>query len=97
MFLMRTEYELNRYLKKCYSTASSPYRLAPAVATVGGNTTTPNHTMHRLPIKPFAAVALGCLLGFALVDLAKQDKQALARCENRGGSVAECRLVVLGR
>ena len=53
--------------------------------------------MDRLPIKPFAAVALGCLLGFGLVDLAKQDKRAFARCENRGGSVAECRLVVLGR
>ena len=53
--------------------------------------------MHRLPLKPFAAVALGCLLGFGLVNLAKQDKQALARCENRGGSVAECRLIVLGR
>ena len=94
---MRTEYELNRYLKKCNSTASSPYRLALAVPTVGGNTTTPNHTMDRLPLKPFAAVALGCLLGFGLVNLAKQDKQALARCENRGGSVAECRLIVLGR
>jgi len=53
--------------------------------------------MANLPIKPFAAIVLGCLLGFGLVDLAKQDRRALARCENRGGSVAECRLVVLGR
>ena len=53
--------------------------------------------MHRLPVKPFAAIALGCLLGFGLVDLAKQDRRALAHCENRGGSVAECRLIVLGR
>ena len=53
--------------------------------------------MDRLPIKPFAAVALGCLLGFGLVGLAQEDKRALARCENRGGSVAECRLIVLGR
>jgi len=53
--------------------------------------------MHRLPLKPFAAVALGCLLGFGLVDLAKQDKQALAKCEQRGGSVAECRLLISGR
>jgi hypothetical protein len=53
--------------------------------------------MHRLPIKPFAAIALGCLLGFALVDLAKQDRRALAHCKQRGGSVAECRLVVSGR
>jgi hypothetical protein len=36
-------------------------------------------------------------MGFTLVDLANQDRRALARCENRGGSVAECRLVVLGR
>ena len=88
---------MNLYLTKCYSKAAYPYRLAPAVVTVGGNKSKPNHTMHRLPIKPFAAIALGCLLGFGLVNLAKQDKQALARCENRGGSVAECRLVVLGR
>jgi hypothetical protein len=94
---MRSQYELNRYLTKCNSTASSPYRLALAVATVGGNNTTPNHTMERLPLKPFAAIALGCLLGFGLVDLARQDKRALAQCEQRGGSVAECRLVVLGR
>jgi hypothetical protein len=53
--------------------------------------------MHRLPIKPFAAIALGCLLGFSLVDLARQDRRALAHCEQRGGSVAECRLIVLGR
>jgi hypothetical protein len=53
--------------------------------------------MDRFPIKPFAAIALGCLLGFSLVDLAKQDRRALAHCENRGGSVAECRLIVLGR
>ena len=88
---------MNRYLKKCNNTAASPYRLAPAVVIVIGNTTTPNHTMHRLPIQPFAAIALGCLLGFGLVDLAKQDKQALAKCEQRGGSVAACRLIVLGR
>jgi hypothetical protein len=59
--------------------------------------THPSHTMHRLPVKPFAAIALGCLLGFGLVDLARQDRRALAHCEQRGGSVAECRLVVSGR
>ena len=53
--------------------------------------------MERLPIKPFAAIALGCLLGFALVGLAQQDRQALAHCEQRGGSVAECRLLISGR
>ena len=61
------------------------------------STDPPRHTMDRLPIKPFAAIALGCLLGFGLVDLAKQDRRALAHCEQRGGSVAECRLVVSGR
>jgi hypothetical protein len=53
--------------------------------------------MERLPIKPFAAIALGCLLGFGLVGLAQQDRQALAKCEQRGGSVTECRLLVSGR
>jgi hypothetical protein len=32
-------------------------------------------------------------LGFALPS----TDSALARCENRGGSVTECRLLVLGR
>jgi hypothetical protein len=53
--------------------------------------------MNRFPLALFAAIAAGCLLGFSLVNLAQQDRQALARCENRGGSVAECRLVVFGR
>ena len=53
--------------------------------------------MNRFPLAPFAAIAAGCLLGFSIVNLAHQDRQALARCENRGASVAECRLVVFGR
>ena len=53
--------------------------------------------MNRFPLAPFAAIAAGCLLGFSIVNLAQQDRQALARCENRGASVAECRLVVFGR
>ena len=48
-------------------------------------------------LKPFAAIACGCLLGFALVALAHDNNRALAQCEQRGGSVAECRLLVLGR
>jgi hypothetical protein len=49
-------------------------------------------------LAPFAAIAAGCLLGFGLVNLAQQDRQALARCEQRpGATVAECRLVVYGR
>lgn len=47
--------------------------------------------------KPLAAVVCGCLLGFGLVGLAQQDKQALAKCEQRGGSVTECRLLISGR
>jgi hypothetical protein len=53
--------------------------------------------MNRFPLAPFAAIAAGCLLGFGLVNLAQQDHQALARCEQRGATVAECRLVVFGR
>lgn len=54
--------------------------------------------MQRLPIKPFAAIALGCLLGFGLVGLAQQDRQALARCQQRpGATVTECQLIVFGR
>ena len=54
--------------------------------------------MNRIPFAPFAAVAAGCLLGFSLVNLAQQDKRALAQCEQRpGATVAECRLIVLGR
>ena len=53
--------------------------------------------MNRIPFAPFAAIAAGCLLGLGLVNLAQQDRQALARCEQRGATVAECRLLVLGR
>ena len=53
--------------------------------------------MNRIPFAPFAAIAAGCLLGFGLVNLAQQDRQALARCEQRGITVAECRLSVYGR
>ena len=53
--------------------------------------------MNRLPIKPFAVIAIGCLLGFSLVDLARQDRQALVKGEQRGASVAECRLLISGR
>ena len=48
-------------------------------------------------LKPLAAIVCGCVLGFGLVGLAQQDKQALAKCEQRGGSVAECRLLISGR
>jgi hypothetical protein len=42
----------------------------------------------------FVPLMLGTLaLGYAMPS----TDTALARCENRGGSVAECRLLVLGR
>jgi hypothetical protein len=42
----------------------------------------------------FVPLMLGTLaLGYALPS----TDTALARCENRGGSVTECRLLVLGR
>jgi hypothetical protein len=42
----------------------------------------------------FVPLMLGTMaLGFALPS----TDSALARCENRGGSVTECRLIVLGR
>ena len=54
--------------------------------------------MNCFHLAPFAAIAAGCLLGFSLVNLAQQDHQALARCEQRpGATVAECRLAVYGR
>ena len=48
-------------------------------------------------LKPLAAIVCGCLLGFGLVGLAQEDTRALAHCEQRGGSVAECRLLISGR
>jgi hypothetical protein len=42
----------------------------------------------------FVPLLLGTVaLGYALPS----TDSALARCENRGGTVAECRLIVLGR
>jgi hypothetical protein len=37
---------------------------------------------------------MGCTLAVGLLN--PSTDSALARCENRGGSVAECRLIVLG-
>jgi len=48
-------------------------------------------------LKPLVAIACGCLLGLDLVGLAHDTDRVLAKCEQRGGSVAECRLLVLGR
>ena len=57
------------------------------------------HTLEKIAsriVRPvvFFPLMLGTLaLGYALPS----TDTALARCENRGGSVAECRLIVLGR
>ena len=61
------------------------------------NRHTPVTPMNNDLFKPLAAIACGCLLGFALVGLAHDNNRVLAKCEQRGGSVAECRLLVLGR
>lgn len=54
--------------------------------------------MIRIPTAQFAAIAIGCLVGFTIVGLAQQDKRALAHCEQRpGANVAECRLAIYGR
>ena len=45
------------------------------------------------PVVFFPLLAGTVALGFTLPS----TDTALARCENRGGSVAECRLIVLGR
>ena len=51
--------------------------------------------MHNL-IRPLPFLLfMGCTLAVGLLH--PSTDSALARCENRGGSVAECRLVVLGR
>ena len=57
------------------------------------------HTLETIAsriVRPivFVPLMLGTLaLGYALPS----TDTALARCEHRGGSVAECRLIVLGR
>ena len=53
------------------------------------------HVMHNL-IRPLPFLLfMGCTLAVGLLH--PSTETALARCENRGGSVAECRLVVYGR
>jgi hypothetical protein len=42
----------------------------------------------------FVPLTLG-LAAFAILH--PSTNEALARCENRGGTIAECRLIVLGR
>lgn len=49
-----------------------------------------NHT----PV--LCSLATLAIVGASLLVQA-QTNEAMARCENRGGSTAECRLVVLGR
>ncbi len=55
----------------------------------------PSHTMATI-LRPivFVPLTLG-LAAFAVLN--PSTNEALARCENRGGTIAECRLIVLGR
>jgi hypothetical protein len=49
-------------------------------------------------MKNFPAIFLALLVGgLAFGYMAKGDNEAIARCENRGGHIDECRLLVLGR
>ena len=49
-------------------------------------------------MKNFPALFLALLVGgIAFSYMAKGDNEAIGRCENRGGHIDECRLIVLGR
>ena len=53
--------------------------------------------MHNTTTTPTVCALLGLLIVGASLLVQAQTKEALARCENRGGSVTECKLLVLGR
>jgi len=53
--------------------------------------------MHRLPLTPFAAIAIGCAIGFSIVGLAQQDRQAMVKCLADHSSQTYCRLLISGR
>ena len=49
-------------------------------------------------MRNFPTIFLALLAGtLAFGYMAREDNAAIARCEYRGGSQAECRLIVLGR
>jgi hypothetical protein len=48
-------------------------------------------------MKNFPVIFLALLVGIAFGYMAKGDNEAIARCEYKGGSIDECRLIVLGR
>lgn len=49
-------------------------------------------------MKNFPTIFLALLVGtLAFGYMAKGDNEAIGRCEYRGGSIDECRLIVLGR
>jgi hypothetical protein len=49
--------------------------------------------MRNLPVLFLALLAGTLAFGY----MAREDNQAIARCEYRGGHIDECRLIVLGR
>ena len=68
---------------------------SPALPLLGLHSNKTHHVMHNL-IRPLPFLLfMGCTLAVGLLH--PSTDSAMARCENRGGSVAECRLLVLGR
>ena len=68
---------------------------SPAQLWLELHSTKTHHVMRPNLILPITAGL--ALLALAAGLLHPSTDSALARCENRGGSVAECRLLVLGR
>ena len=53
--------------------------------------------MIRIPVAPFSAITIGCLIGFAIVDLAQQDSKAMVKCLADHNSQTYCHLLINGR
>jgi hypothetical protein len=53
--------------------------------------------MNRIPIAQVSAIAIGCLIGFSIVGLAQQDRQAMVTCMAEHQSQTYCRLLISGR
>jgi hypothetical protein len=48
-------------------------------------------------MKNFPTIFLALLAGTLALEIAREGNAAITRCENRGGHIDECRLIVLGR
>jgi len=70
----------------------------PARAILWGQAKRIASTTTRITVKNFPTLFLALLVGtLAFGYMAREDNAAIARCENRGGHIDECRLIVLGR